>query len=502
MGCGGSKADESPLVTLCRERKDFLKAASDQRYALAAAHVSYFRSLKHIGDALTKFADQDLILATSPILTLPDHTKKKNNNLTSSSSTSISPQHLHQQEEEEEEEIEGSHLHLSSGSDSHSDSGHIHIQDSPEQEDPPAQPSPSPYPYGYHHQHQDWDQNHYGNGVNTYAYYMKRSAPHGKSMVYEEPQNHHVASTSTGQWPDSSYGYGYQNDGFFGFRVGSPPPPGDYRFYSQPGASTTPTRPPPPPAPPSPPRVSAWDFLNFFDSYDNGYQHPGSLPGYGYGSNTSSPDSKEVREREGIPELEDETEHEVMVKEVPNKEKNKKPQMEHSRRQGNDFGEGTSNSKAVPSPQEQKQSSSEGSSKTVRFHGSHNDYDDDDGSVSISLHEKEIKSSPDSVVSKSSIEEVGRKKGVSFDVDVGTVVDGGESSKLSSVTTLSPHGTRDIHEVVQQIRDEFEIASDFGREVAVLLEVYKPPYRSRTEAFKGINVFFLSMSSLCKHFSS
>ncbi|KAJ4841812.1 hypothetical protein Tsubulata_041036, partial [Turnera subulata] len=52
MGCGGSKVDDLPLVTLCRERKHNLRAAADYRYALAASHVAYFHSLRHVGDAI------------------------------------------------------------------------------------------------------------------------------------------------------------------------------------------------------------------------------------------------------------------------------------------------------------------------------------------------------------------------------------------------------------------------------------------------------------------
>ena len=69
---------------------------------------------------------------------------------------------------------------------------------------------------------------------------------------------------------------------------------------------------------------------------------------------------------------------------------------------------------------------------------------------------------------------------VSFEIDEATVttVDG-DSSVLSSVTTLSAHGTRDLREVVEEIQDEFMTASNFGKEVALLLEVCKRPYRPR-----------------------
>lgn len=493
------------MVTLCRERKNFLKNASDQRYALAAAHLSYLQSLRDIGEALRRFSDQDLFLPTastpsssssisSPVLTLPSREGKSSKN-----SSNHHDDHDHDDD---------SHLHLSSGSELSSPSSdhfnHHHEHQTPEAEsepererdrgfeyghepqyepEPQLEPSSSygynyPYPYPYQ---QDWNQNQNPNpnqaGVNSYAYYMKKSAPRGKSVIYQEPERHVAES---GRWTGSPYGYGYNGmngsaGGFFGFPAGpstpAPPPPA------------------PAPAPPSPPRVSTWDFLNFFESVDNGYSGYGSYGlGLGLASSGSSPDSKEVREREGIPELEDETEQET-VKEVRHEKKKKKVAEEVEKEKaeavkGGDFGEGTSNSKEVPL---QQVSSSEGSSKTVRFHSSEGSGD------SISSSEK---LSPDNVVPKGSPP---RKKGVSFEIEgdedatVTTVEVDGESSMLSSLSTLSPHGTRDLKEVVREIRDEFETASNHGREVAFLLEVYKPPYQSRLAAFRVIYSRILEM---------
>lgn len=467
--------DDLPVVSLCRERKEFLKAASEQRYALAAAHVAYFQSLKDIGGALRKFVDEELVIGagssspSSPVLTLPsdegkgNRAKLRGKNPNSSSSTSIS--HSAHENSPGQEEVEGSHLNLSSGSDSGSNldssSGHIHIEEDSHihvEESPGGEEGGRSY--AAYSPAQDWSYS----GVNTYAYYMKKSASPGKSVVYEEPESYVAASA---QWADPSYGNqgAFGNSDFFGFQMGSPWR-GDYRYNHQPGPSS----PAPPPAPPSPPVVSSWDFLNVFDTYDNGY--PGYYPQsrYGFGSSTSSPDSKEVREREGIPELEDETEQEV-VKDIV-KEK-KKINEDKERVRDKDFGEGTS--KAVP-----LQSSSEGSSKTVPFHGSDS---------SLSAQEREIKRSPDSdtIVSESSPEEQVRKKGVSFEVDDAPVTAAdGESSKLSSLTTLFAHGTRDLREVVEEIKNEFETASGYGKEVALLLEVGKSPYRSRAAGFKVI----------------
>ncbi|MCI27129.1 hypothetical protein A2U01_0048327, partial [Trifolium medium] len=175
------------------------------------------------------------------------------------------------------------------------------------------------------------------------------------------------------------------------------------------------------------PRVSTWDFLNFFETVDNGYSGYGNY-GLGLASSGSSPDSKEVREREGIPELEDETEQETTVKEIHREKKKKvaekvEKEMEKKKKKeevvgggGRDFGEGTSNSKEVPL---QQVSSSEGSSKTVRFHSS------DDSGSSITSHEKK---SHDSVVSKGSP----RKKGVSFEIDA--------DEEAATVTTVEIDG--------------------------------------------------------------
>ncbi|KAI9127762.1 hypothetical protein K1719_000755 [Acacia pycnantha] len=88
MGCGASKVDDLPMVSLCRERKEFLKAASEQRYALALRPTSHIFALR---------------------ATLPSDegkgnmTKLKKKNLNSSSSTSIS--HLAHDNSPGQEEI-------------------------------------------------------------------------------------------------------------------------------------------------------------------------------------------------------------------------------------------------------------------------------------------------------------------------------------------------------------------------------------------------------------
>ncbi|KAJ6310930.1 hypothetical protein OIU76_015616 [Salix suchowensis] len=76
----------------------------------------------------------------------------------------------------------------------------------------------------------------------------------------------------------------------------------------------------PPPAPPSPLRASAWDFLNVFENYDKSY------PQY-----TPSRNSKELREEEGIPDLEDEDYQHEVVKEVHGDQKYKDEAKSYSK---------------------------------------------------------------------------------------------------------------------------------------------------------------------------
>lgn len=477
MGCGGSKVDDLPLVVLCRERKELIKAASDHRYALAAAHVSYFQSLTNIGDSLRRFIDEEFVISSpsSPVLTLPSDkgkkTKKRPNINDSSSTTSISLSHLvSPTQEEEEKDIADSHLHLSSDSDSDSESGHIHIHSSPEDQghsssyayQPPTNWGPPPTNWG-------------PPGVNSYAYYMKSSGTPIQTVVQEDPERYAGAN---GQWSDSSYGYqGYPPGygGFFGF-----PPMGSPLTDSQ-----IDRRPSTPAPPPSPPRVSTWDFLNVFDTVDSAGYYPGFYPSHQLGSTTSSPDSKEVREREGIPDLEEETEQEVVVKEV---QKEKKLKEAVNVDNNSNIGEGTS--RAVPLHDLSKKRAvplhGSGSSSTIPLSGSVSSH-------SNSGQGKEIKSSPDTIVSE---EGSSRKKGVSFGVDEASPMDV-RSSKPSGLTTLSAHhGKRDLQEVVMEIRDEFEVASGYGKEVALLLEVGKLPYQPRGTSFKGWILNIACLSSL------
>lgn len=394
MGCSGSKAyDELPLVVRCRERRELIRAARNHRYALAAAHVSYLRSLKDVGDALRKFADEELITASfspslsSPSLILPRASKIENEKADKS-------WHLRDDEEEEEEE------------------SHLHISDSSSDDDGDPQPS-------YHSNNPD-------------VYYLKKSAP-AMIRVFQEPPAYGYLDS---YWK-SQAGYG----GDFGyFPMGTAVGMGN-----SPGVKV---RTPPPPSPKS----SAWDFLNPFDMFDDGYAGYYSIGEYGNGSNLTSPDLSRARKKEGIPDLEEETEHYVSKYDLKGKRSSSPV------------------SRALPMHE-----STESSSRSMPSHKSSEESDKPSAllqfieeSVKPSISLTDEKSSPETLVSKNvgAASEVEKKSKPDID-----------SERLSSGTMLSPHGTRDLREVMAEIGNDFDIASGYGKEVAVMLEVGKLPYQ-------------------------
>lgn len=603
MGCSGSKVDDLPLVIRCRERRDLIKAAADHRYALAAAHLSYFRSLKGVGDALRKFVEEELVVgasssstttaASSPVVTLhsldddeEEHdgdveakrnkkikgnyehqgklNKRKPKNLSSDDSGS-GDSHVHHGHRHDDDS--DSHVHLSSdddsdanhhrmhhhGFDSEDENIHAHHDSGPYpnrygygmlNEPPPGYaamygmppgygmmnelppgygmmnaPPPEaywgPFPsyFGPNEPYQAWEPPTYENPDtnfrNTNVYYMKKSSPVMRTVIHE-------AEPMTNGFSHSYFSQPFESERFYGYPMGPHGQPERGLDGRKQGS-----RPDPPP-PPSP-KVSTWDFLNPFDAYDSGYAGYYAQYGYGKGSSASSPDSTEVRKREGIPDLEEETENEVSR----DAQKGKRVSEDVKRSYA---GEGTSGSRPVPLSSEDSskrvplrknndagyrgmsfQTSAESNPKDVPFQttegsakqtSSSQRYkegslgavpsDKSEATGSINLSE----SSSDSILSSKSPEDVHvKKKEVSFEVDE-TLKHEIDSSKLSSLTTLSPHGTRDLREVVAEIRDEFAVASDNGKEVALMLEVGKVPYQPNFIRVVLSRVLYLMSPSL------
>ncbi|KAM7259578.1 hypothetical protein ACFE04_015319 [Oxalis oulophora] len=526
MGCKCSKTDDLPLVTVCRERKELIEAAFDQRCVLAAAHVAYFDSLNAIGDAIKRFVDQELVISDStsppdsPLLTLPNQGKGKNRS--SSSDTSISHSVRGSSSDTD------SHLHIMD-SDS-SSSGHIHFDDEDDNvhehdhgkhnhsnssvnverelgrlyrggysyfpgessvyQPPPRvnlgtlpliynytesqavwrPPRPAAYDYPPPHQ-ANWKPpppppprphplpvyNYPYNSMNLH--YMKKAPTPSKSFTYGEAERYQVVSSSDSGFVYPTY---YQpSGGFFGLPVS-----GSYG-YGQP----SPRR--PAPAQPLPPNVSTWDYLNVFDTFNvdtySGYYSKSRL-----GSTTSSLDSHEVRQKEGIPDLEDDTETELLKRKVHRGKLKKKIMTEAEMNYQRNSKAGQFPSSSSSSEANRQNAASQKKSETLE----------------PSMKGKDIANSystPDIIVTLPTMSEEGsiKKKEVSFEVDETHTVDV-ESSELSSLTTLSVHSTRDLKEVVNEIRDEFKTAWSYGTEVAALLEVGRLPYLRRNTPLKAM----------------
>ncbi|XAR73045.1 hypothetical protein NMG60_11019897 [Bertholletia excelsa] len=428
MGCASSKLDDQPAVALCRERCSFLDEAIQQRYKLAEAHLAYMHSLKAVGGSLRRFFDQDLGYSAagppSPVLNLP-------------------PQRKGDTEPSGEPPQKAIHQH------SHSNSGsHLHFQSDSDLEDSVSE---SPL----HHYSEDisplhpYNQGSYADpeALNSYPAeymnmnmninYMKSKAT--PSVSYEQrpmsPETVHMGESSSyypypyaNQNPSSYSYYGYPGygDGMSSFYGAPAPAPSPYGApYQQPpvgqgaAASLDASTSKPPPPPPSPPRISPWEFLNPFDGYER------------YPSYTPSRDSKELREAEGIPDLEEEDFQQEVVKEVHGNEKFVDGGGSGSR--GQNYG------KAVVEDEDVKAKGSE-SLYNMRPNFSEND------PVEYEVHMVDKK-----------------------------VVDAEEKSgDRGNVATFKVRGDS---EVVREIQVQFERASESGSEVAKMLEVGKFPYK-------------------------
>ncbi|XP_077246775.1 protein ALTERED PHOSPHATE STARVATION RESPONSE 1-like [Tasmannia lanceolata] len=401
MGCSGSKLDDLQAVALCRDRSHHLESAIRFRYSLADAHVAYIHSLSRVGSSLHHFFDID-----TPLLPLPP--KKKGdpdpNPLPIPIPIPIPDLSPHDHDLQSHSNSD-SHLHFHSDSDSDEYSFHDHetLASSPPRfamnymrnPAPPSQTVQLEASYGY-------------------SYPQSNPNPNSYSYPYSYPEAYSSASPSNPN--PNSYPYSY--------------PTG----YSYPSYSSPPAAPPaaessskPPPPPPSPPRVSTWDFLNPFESvYDKYYQN----------SNTPSRDSKEVREEEGIPDLEDEDYQNEVVKEVHGEEKF----GGYSEMVDDNEGEG----RVSPETMYHVRSSGEG--------------------VKSGLDEYEVH-----LVDKIVVE---NEEGLE---DQGNV---GEFKARRSRGFSFP-------EVVREIKVQFDLACESGKELSKMLEAGKLPYHRKNAVHKA-----------------
>ncbi|OQU78034.1 uncharacterized protein LOC8058473 [Sorghum bicolor] len=512
MGCRSSRLDAtdvSPAAALCRERRDLLRAAADHRAHLAAAHAAYFRALPRVADALARFASHHHAATPpapgSPVLTLPppsdhddaddaDEPKKQRGSGSATPHTDSGHSHIH--------------FHSDDASESDPDSsaddpcagpggcgGGGHGAEIPPQTAPvlrPGVPLPNhghghgepqerqihdpgfvarpemPWEYASYDPYASFPNTAFQNATFPSYYYMKASLTPANT-VYQEPYGYGNFATSSSYM---GYGYGYNNP-MYGVSL---PPDGD-RPVEDRGREPAPAAPAAAPPPMPMPETTPWDFFNPFDSYE---QELPQYKGKGYDSNgsfTSSPNSSEVRAREGIPELEEETELESMRESVKAR-------------------------KAVESTASNRIGNVDVSAK-----------------VKVSMEHKEVEI--ESVYS-ASVFESGDESVCSCDCDHANartegsvqVPAGDDQMKVRKVSSEDHSsivvgedarppeftGTRDVAEVVEEIKEQFKSVAACGDDVARILEVGRMRYRSRNRILRLI--FSRMMGTFALLFSS
>ncbi|XP_066348647.1 protein ALTERED PHOSPHATE STARVATION RESPONSE 1-like [Miscanthus floridulus] len=285
MGCKGSKLDDQEAVALCHARAELLAAAVRHRYALADAHAALADSIESVAAPLHRLLR--LQAAESPGLTLPSSRKGGGGAPANRLPRSFDPS-------------------SSAPLPAHGHSSRLQFGASPADSPPRRVPEQLQHPhyaaYGYDYATQPAYT--YPAPAGSLQFYYARSRPPPASVAVTQrapgPPERVVRFGSF----DAAGGYP-QHYAYSAQRAPAPPPAALQRA-----------------APPSPPKASSWDFLNVFENYDS-YEYDS----YYYDSTTAataaaapytpSRSLREVREEEGIPDLEDDDEEDgVVVKEV------------------------------------------------------------------------------------------------------------------------------------------------------------------------------------------
>ncbi|XP_074285917.1 uncharacterized protein LOC141611302 [Silene latifolia] len=484
MGCATSKIDDLPAVILCRQRLDYLNQSLHHRYALSDCHLSYSHSLRSLGDTLHHFFDAASTLPPPVVTKLPQN----DNVLSAPPRHSSSSGHL-----SHSDDSGGSHLHFHSDSDHEPNNHHHnnnggHIEDISDSGSDIGSPghhhisnsnmnsnSTYPYPYPYPYPGEGGGGVGGGGGGFMQMNYMKKhvtqSVSYEQRPVYSETIQYGEASTSNAtpfyypnQFNQINYSnpYGYGN---YGGDNGVPRGGGGGGASTSKAAAAAVVPPPPPPA------TSAWDFLNPFESIESSY--PPYTP--------SSRDSREVREEEGIPELEDEDfDHEV-VKEVLHSHQ-KLVDESHVGRPSTSSGGGGGGGKGGERESDVREVES--------IESISDDEDDDEGGVR-EVREGKGENGMEYEVRMVDKKVVGDEVGKAEQTGKGGGGRGGGGG-----------GFKNVYEVVKEIQIQFERAATAGDHLTKVLEVGKLRYQRKNPAFqvstKMLNVITPSLPSTSK----
>ncbi|KAJ8570972.1 hypothetical protein K7X08_037944 [Anisodus acutangulus] len=402
MGCTTSKIDDLPAVALCRDRCSFLDEAIHYRYALAEAHLAYLHSLKTVGLSLHNFSRQNAHLSQPPHSPVHIKTEEKKHppaaiyqNNHDSQSSSGSHLHFHSDEDEDEGSgYESLHHHIDSTNIPLHQYGHFTYGDHA------ILGLGHPYPVGVNGGG--------GDGFMHMNYMRNQTTP---LVTYEQrPVSTETVRMSEHEPSSSYYPYPYGNGNNYP----------DYNNYGSEVVGPTLVSSSSKQPPPSPPRSSPWEFLNPFETFE-------SYPVY----TPSSRDSREVREEEGIPDLENDEDFEnEVVKEV------------HEDQRFVDEG-----SNAVAENENENEKAGDSESIQHRSRPSSSTENDPDP-VEYEVH----------VVDKKVVnEEESRGNVASFKSD---------------------------SDVVKEIQVQFERASESGNELAKMLEVGKLPHNRKHATYQ------------------
>ncbi|KAK4264679.1 hypothetical protein QN277_025821 [Acacia crassicarpa] len=459
MGKGLSKLETSPLVSMCKERKGFIKAAIYSRYDLTSAYVMYLDSLLDISNALNRYVEDELVVidGTSQVSGSDSELSEESSHIEFSSSDSSVDLHSLTDHVHSDMEVP---RYPNKENQGHSAANlSIKCTETRQNEMPGVIPGqswcvPSSHP---HHSYQE--------NTHTNVDVLHENPAHVKydqrilfNNRWENPQSHHIYPPQlvNQSLPGSSMGFSYYDDKYLHYpaeAISLAIPSSFPKFHKHVADQNTPSIASPTPPPP---QVSTWDFSYFSSLSDyNDYKNLHFCYSYDTWSNISDYDEREVREREGIPDLEDETEQDSIDTGFD----------EEGLRRGNlNSGDGTSSAAQL---------------------GSHRDafLDEEEAPKDrCNITEDDIKADSEVFASKNLEPRI--VEGKSSDAKEAMVLSS-KSRGTSCVSSPVASCTVGLKEAIQDIKDEFENLFNFGKEFSATIEVGKLLYHSLSTRLRG-----------------
>ncbi|KAI9114353.1 hypothetical protein K1719_014581 [Acacia pycnantha] len=459
MGKGLSKLETSPLVSMCKERKEFIKAAIYGRYNLTSAYVMYLDSLLDISNALNRYVEDELVIIddTSQVSGSDSELSEEAAHLEFSSSDSSVDLHSLTDHAHSDMEVP---RYPNKENQGHSVANlSIKCMETRQNEMPGVIPGqswsvPSSHP---HHSYQE--------NTHTHVNVLQENPAHIEynqrilfNNRWENPQSHHMYPPQlvTQGLPGSSMGFSYYDDKYLHYpadAISLAIPSSFSKFHKDvadqnPPSIASPT--------PPPPQVSAWDSSYFFSlNDDNDHKNLHFSYSYNTWSNISDCDVREVREREGIPDLEDEMEQGSIDTGFDEK----------GLRRGNlNSGDRTSSAAQL---------------------GSHRDafLDEEEAPKDrCNITEEDIKADSEVFASKNLEPRI--FEGKNSDAEE-AMVRSSKSLGTSCVTSPVASCRVGLKEAIQDIEEEFETLLNFGKEFSATIEVGKLLHHSLSTRLRG-----------------